>query len=84
MLIRGVVAALLVVRNHSKITSIASAFIICSYSACASKVATAENSQFYRLRDRNISFVLIFRQLLIFRMRSKSFNLFLLECSFHW
>ena len=89
MLIRGVVAAVHVVRNHSKSISIVSFLYLKQFVStplsllCASKVATElwiHDSTIFRTV---IIFVLIFRHLLIFRMRWKSPNLFVLKCSFH-
>ena len=90
MLIRGVVAAVRVVNNHSKITPIV--FLLYSIQFVstplsllyASKVATELWIHDFTIFRNVIIFGLIFRQLLIFRMRWKSPNLFVLECSFHW
>ena len=90
MLIRGVVAAVRVVRIHSKITLIFfllywQQFVFIPLSLLdASKVATELWNHNFTIIWTVIIFVLIFRQLLVFRMRWKSLNLFALECSFYW
>ena len=90
MLIRGVVAAMRVVKNHSKSTSFVfflylQQFVFIPLSLlCASKVATELWMRNFTIFRTVIIFVLIFRQFSIFKMRWKSPNLFVLECSFHW
>ena len=90
MLIRGVVAAVRVVKIHSKITPIvfllySKHFVSTPLSLlCASKGATELRNHNFTIFRTVIIFVFIFRQLLIFRMRWKSPNLFALECSFRW
>ena len=90
MLIRGVVAALRVVEIHSEITPIVFLLYLKQFASTplsllyASKVATEMwNHNFTNFRNVTI-FVLIFQQLLVFRMPWKSPNLLALECSFHW
>ena len=90
MLIRGVVAAVRVVRNHSKSTPIAFVlffwqFVFIPLSLLyASKDATLLWIRDFTISRTVIFVVLVFRQLLIFRMRWKSHNLFALKWSFHW
>ena len=90
MLIRGVVAAVRVATNHSKITSIVFFLYLIQFIStplsllCASKFATELWIHDFTIFRNVIIFGLIFRQLLIFRMRWKSPKLFVLECSFHW
>ena len=90
MLIRGVVTAVRVVKIHSKSTPIVfllylKHFVFIPLSLlCASKVATELWNHNFTIFRTVINFVLIFRQLSIFRMRWKSPKLFALECCFHW
>ena len=89
MLIRGVVAAVRVVKIHSKSTPIvfllySDHFVSTPLSLLyASKVATELWIRDFTIFRTVIVFVLLFRQLLVFKMRWKSSKLFLLECSFH-
>ena len=90
MLIRGVVEAMRVVRNHSKITPIVFVLYLQQFVStplsllCASKVATELWIHDFTILPTVLIFAIIFRQVLIFRMRWKSPNLFVVECSFHW
>ena len=90
MLIRGVVAAVRVVKIHSKITPIVCPLYSIQFVStplsllCASKVATELWIRDFTILRNVIFFVFIFRQLLIFRMRWTALNLFVLECSFKW
>ena len=75
MLIRGVVAAVFVVRKHSKITSIV--FLFCLYQfvstplslVCASRVATELRIHSFTVFRVVLMFVVIFRQVLFFKTR---------------
>ena len=75
MLIRGVVVAVRVVRNHSKSTPIVFLLYLQQFVStplsllCASKVATELCIRDFTIFRTVIIFVLVFRQLLIFRMR---------------
>ena len=51
---------------------------------CAPKVETELRTRSFTLFRTVINFVLTFRHFLIFKMRWKSPNLFILKCSFHW
>ena len=90
VLIRGVVAAVRVVRNHSKITSIVFLLYLIQFVStplsllCACKVATELWIHNFTIFRTVIIFVSILRQLLIFKMRWKSPQLFVLQFSFHW
>ena len=90
MLIRGVVAAVRVVKIHSKSTPIVFVLYLQQLVSpplsllYASKVATELWIRDFTIFGTVIFFVSIFRQFLIFRKRWKLFNLFVLECSFHW
>ena len=90
MLIRGVVAAVRVVRNHSKINPIVFFLYLQHFVStplsllCASKVASELWIHDFSIFRTVIIFVLIFRPFLNLRMRSKSPNLFALERSFDW
>ena len=90
MLIRGVVAAVRVVKIHPKSTPIVFFLFLQHFVSTplsllnASKVATELWNHTFTIYGTVIIFVLIFRQFLIFRKRLKSTNLFVLECSFHW
>ena len=89
-LIRGVVAAVRVTKNHFKSTSIVFLLYLQQFVStplsllCVCKVSTELRIHDVTIFRTAIIFVLIFLQLLIFRMRWKSPNLFVLECSFHW
>ena len=86
MLIRGVVAAVRVVKIHSRITPFVFFLYLWQFVStplsllCASKVATELWNHNFTIFRNVIIFVLIFQQ----QMRWKSPNLFVLECSFHW
>ena len=75
MLVRGMVAAVHVVKNHSKFTSIV--FVLCLYQFVftpfsllyASKVATELRIRIYTVFRTVIMFVITFRQRLILKMR---------------
>ena len=90
MPIRGVVAAVRVVRNHPKITS--GVFVLHMKQIVfiplsllfTSKVATELRIQNFYVFRMVIVFVLIFHQLLSFSSQQKSFNLFSLKYRFHW
>ena len=75
MLKRGVVAAVRVVKNHSKSISIVFLLYLQHFVSiplsflCASKVATELRIHNVTVFRTLIIFVLIFRQFLIFRMR---------------
>ena len=90
MLIRRLVAAVRVVRNHSKSTSIEFLLYLQQFVSTplsflyASKNATELWNYIFTIFWTVTIFVLTFRQFLIFRMRWKSPKLFVLECSFHW
>ena len=90
MLIRGVVAAMRVVRKYSKCTSIVFLLYLQQFISTpltllyASKVATELWIRDFTIFRTVIIFVLIFRPLLYFRMRWKSPNFFFLKFSFHW
>ena len=90
MLIRGVMAAVRVVKLHSKSTPIVFLLYLQHFVStplsllCACKVATELWIRDFTIFLIVIIFVLIFRQLLIFKRRWKSANLFVLEYSFHW
>ena len=89
MLILGVVMAVRVGKIHSKSTPIKFFLCLLQFDSTplsllyASKVATGLWIRDLTTLRTVIIFVLISRQLLIFRMRWKSLNLFVLECSFH-
>ena len=90
MLIGGMVAAMRVVKNHSKMTPFV--FFLCLQQfvftpfplLCTSKVATELRIHNFTVFRTVIIFVLIFRPFLILRMRWKSLNLFSLKCCFYW
>ena len=90
MLILGVVAAVRVVRNHSRSTPIV--FVLYLYQLvstplsllCSFKVATELWMRDFIMFRTVIISVLSFRQFLIFTLRWKLHNFFVLERSFHW
>ena len=90
MLKRGVVAATRVVKIHSKSTPIVFLLYLKQFVPtplsllCASKVATKLWNHNFTIFRTVIIFALIFRQLLVFKMRWKSHKLFVLERSFYW
>ena len=90
LLKRGVVAAVRVVKNHSKITRIVFFLYLLQFVfipfplLCASTLATELWNHNFTIFRKVITFVFIFRQLLTSRMQWKSPNLFLLECSLFW